>query len=152
VDDILRLAGGPLRIPTTSGLPDSHTSRLTQTTGESQVRGWAIATEYRGRGVVSTDEVSAPTQTPATWLSALRTDCHDDPRPNQRAREPSIDCSARRFESLLGLVPTASTSILQELKSVFDGSEYKDRPVGSSSRTTRRSGTEISASLQYCPS
>jgi hypothetical protein len=121
------VAGGSLRIPATPAF-----------TNDWRVAGWRLVAGHRvsrtrGLGVVSTDGATLPTQTPAVWLSALKSDCHYDPKPYQRAHEPSIECAPRRFESLLRLVSTASTSTLQELKSVFDGSEYKGRSVGSSS-------------------
>jgi hypothetical protein len=133
MDDILRLTGGSLRIPTTSGLRNSHASQLSQTSGESQVGGWSPAMECHDHGVLSTVEATAAPQAPAIWLSALKSDPHYEPRPNQRAHEPPIDGATRRFESLLRLVPTAGNLALQDLKSVFDGSEYTGRPVGSSS-------------------
>jgi hypothetical protein len=131
MEDVLRLTGGSLRIPTTSGFRNSPTGPLPQTTGESQVGGWSLTPECRSHG----DEATITAQAPAVhaWLSALKADCHSNPRPDQPVHEPSISCATRPFESLLRLVPTASTSALQELKSVFDGSEYKGRPVGSSS-------------------
>lgn len=138
MDNILRLTGGSLRIPTPAadGYQNPPTDGHPQTTGESQIGGWKPATECRGQGMPSTDEATnlkLPAQAPAAWLSALKAEHRYDPRPDQPVYKPSIDGATHSFESLLRLIPTAGTSALQELKSVFDGSEYTGRPVGSSS-------------------
>jgi hypothetical protein len=136
MDGILRLTGGSLRIPTAGGFQKPPTGRLSRTASVSQIGGWKPATERRDHSVLSADGGTVPAPMPTVWLAALKTNRCCVPMPDQRAHGPSIigdDCATRHFESLLRLVPTDGTSVVQELQSVFDGSEYTGRPVGSSS-------------------
>lgn len=133
MDEILRLTGGHLRIPTTAGTGRPLVVDCSDKANVSEVAGWHSPAKDSNGGVASADGVTEG-HTPALWLRALASDCRCNPAPesqNQDTSQTKSVVGSREFRSMLHLVPTACSSTEQKLETVFDGGVYTGRPVGS---------------------
>lgn len=130
MDDILRLTGGYLRVPTTGGTGKPLVVDSSERTNASDVAGWQPSMA----GSQSTPSSTAKTPTPEVWLDALASGRDSIPPPEMQGH-PSFSTAnggeIQAFKSMLQLVPTVCTSAAQKLDTVFDGGVYTGRPVGS---------------------
>jgi hypothetical protein len=136
MDDILRLTGGHLRIPTTGGTGKPLAGDSLHRPAASEIAGWQPSVEENDSRTASANGVVFEAATPALWLKALASERPRGDTPNNQGQASLMKTSnggdeSRDFVSMLRLVPTVGTSAAQKLETVFDGSVYLGRPVGS---------------------
>jgi hypothetical protein len=136
MDDILKLTGGNLPIPTTGGTGKPLAGDLLRPTAASGIAGWQPSVEKDGSSTASANGVVAKAATPALWLKALASERPRGDAPDKQGQASSMKArnghnESQDFVSMLRLVPTVGTSTAQKLETVFDGNAYLGRPVGS---------------------
>lgn len=139
MDDILRLTGGSLRIPTHRGSEKPSDQEFLRTNGHSELAGWQPSIECCGQGLPTQNGGAGKVPVPSTWLLALTAGHNIGSASAEGTSAPSVSTEisdGTGFKSLLNLVPTVRTGGAQDLESVFDGGTYVGRPVGSSYSAT----------------